>query len=183
MGKRAVVLAAGLATVTLALTGCGVSVHRGGENAATNPASGIWVSPTDGAGNISGSPEPVIPTTTLPRPPARPPAGQDALVARIQATVTGGCWQNAGVGNVYGAFDQHFWWLGECGDSAAQVAIELYPNAGRASASAHHPSPTSLLGRFLGGNVVVNVYPNASQTTLAQIASVPGLSPVPGFGA
>ena len=55
MTKRAVMLAAGLATVALALAGCGDSVHAGGENAAIHPSSGIWVSPTRSAANISGS--------------------------------------------------------------------------------------------------------------------------------
>jgi hypothetical protein len=175
--------AAGLAALTLALAGCGVSVHRGGEDAATNPASGIWVSPTDGADNTSGHVAPPTPVPTLPAtpPPARPPA-QVAIVTKIQAAVTGGCWQNAALGNVYGAYDQHFWWMGECGDTAAQVAIELYPTSTAASASAHHPSPTSLLARFLAGNVLVSVYSNAPQTVLEQLSSVPGLTPVPGYG-
>jgi hypothetical protein len=184
MAKRGVVLAAGLAAVALLLGGCGESVRQGGENAATHPASGIWVSPTDGADNISGHVGPPTPPSGPfpPAPPTAVPPGQIASVAKIQSAVSGGCWFNSALGNVYGAFDQHFWWMGDCYDSAAQVAVELYPTAADAAANAHHPSPTSSLERFLDGNVLVNVYSNAPQTVLAQLSGVKGLIPVPGYG-
>jgi hypothetical protein len=184
MTKRAVMLAAGLATVALALAGCGESVHAGGENAALHPSNAIWVSPTVGAENISGHIGPPVPPAEPPpatTPPAVP-AGQVATVTQIQAVVSGGCWQNAGLGNVYGAYDQHFWWMGDCGDTTAQVAVELYPSAATAGAQAHHPSPTSLLDRYQDGNVLVDVYSSAPQAVLAQLAAVKGLVPVPGYG-
>jgi len=184
MTKRAVVLAAGLATVALALAGCGDSVHAGGENAAIHPSNAIWVSPTFGAENTSGHKAPPVPPSgPFPaKTPTAVPAGQVATVSGIQAAVNGGCWQNSGLGNVYGAYNQHFWWLGECGDTTAQVAVELYPTAANATANAHHPSPTSLLDRYQDGNVLVDVYSNAPETVLAQLATVKGLVPVPGFG-
>ena len=49
-------------------------------------------------------------------------------------------------------------------------------------ANAHHPSPTSLLDRYQDGNVLVDVYSNAPQTVLAELATVKGLVPVPGYG-
>jgi hypothetical protein len=184
MTKRAVMLAAGLATVTLVLAGCGDSVHAGGENAAIHPSNAIWVSPTVGAQNTSGHETPPIPPAEpLPAtPPAAVPPGQLSTVTQIQQVVTDGCWQNAGIGNVYGAYDQHFWWMGECGDTTAQVAVELYPTAAAATAKAHHPSPTSLLDRYQDGNVLVDVYSNAPQAVLAQLGAIKGLVPVPGFG-
>ncbi len=184
MTKRAVLLAAGLATATLVLAGCGDSVHAGGENAAIHPSSAIWVSRTVGADNISGHVGPPIPAAgPLPAtPPVAVPAGQIATVTTIQTDVSGGCWQNAALGNVYGAYDQHFWWLGDCGNAPAEVAVELYPTAADATANAHHPSPTSLLDRFQGGNVLVDVYSNAPEEVLSQLGAVKGLVPVPGYG-
>ena len=105
-----------------------------------------------------------------------------ATVVKIQSALTSGCWENAALGNVYGAFDQHFWWMGGCGDTQAQVALELYPTVAAATANAHHPSPTSLLDRYIDGNVLVDVYSNAPQASLAQLSTVKGLTPVPGFG-
>ena len=176
--------AAGLATVALALAGCGDSVHAGGENAAIHPSSAIWVSPTRGAENISGHVGPPIPPSEpFPAsPPTAVPPGQVTTVTQVQSVVNGGCWQNAGLGNVYGAYDQHFWWMGDCGDTTAQVAVELYPTAATATANAHHPSPTSLLDRYQDGNVLVDVYSNAPQSVLTQLATVKGLAPVPGYG-
>jgi hypothetical protein len=183
MSKRGVLLAAGLATVTLVLAGCGDSVHAGGENAAIHPSSGIWVSPTVGAENISGHPGPVVPPAGLPAtPPVAVPPGQISTVTSIQTVVSGGCWQNASLGNVYGAYDQHFWWFGDCGNAPAQVAVELYPTVTAASVKAHHPSPTSLLDRFQDGNVLVDVYSNAPEEVLSQLGAVKGLVPVPGYG-
>jgi hypothetical protein len=103
-------------------------------------------------------------------------------VSRIQLAVTGGCWQNAALGNVYGAYNQHFWTVGGCGATAADLALELYPTAAAALANAHHPSPESLLDRYIDGNVLVDVYSSAPQTALAQLTSVNGLVPVPGYG-
>jgi hypothetical protein len=184
MTKRAVMVAAGLAMVALALAGCGDSVHAGGENAAIHPSSAIWVSPTDGAANISGHKGPPIPPAEpLPaKTPTAVPAGQISTVTNIQTVVNGGCWKNAGLGNVYGAYDQHFWWMGACADTTAQVAVELYPTAATATAKAHHPSPTSLLERYQDGNVLVDVYSNAPGNVLTQLATVKGLVPVPGYG-
>jgi hypothetical protein len=184
MTRRAVLLAAGLATVTLVLAGCGDSVHKGGENAAIHPSNAIWVSPTVGAENTSGHVGPPIPPSgPFPAtPPAAVPAGQVKTVTQIQQVVTDGCWQNAGIGNVYGAYDQHFWWMGECGDTTAQVTVELYPTAAAATAKAHHPSSTSLLDRYQDGNVLVDVYSNAPQAVLAQLGAIKGLVPVPGYG-
>lgn len=184
MVKRGVLLGAGLLAVAVLLAGCGESVHQGGENAATHPASGIWVSPTEGAENTSGHVGPLTPAVGPfpPSPPTAVPAGQVGTVLRIQTAVTGGCWQNAGLGNVYGAYDQHFWFMGDCGDTSAQVAVELYPSAASATANAHHPSPTSLLDRYIDGNVLVNVYSNAPETVLTQLSNVKGLTPVPGYG-
>jgi hypothetical protein len=184
MVKRGVVLAAGLATVALALGGCGDSVHQGGENAAIHPSSGIWVSPTFGAENTSGHVGlPTPPVGPAPAtPPVAVPSGQVSAVSRIQLAVTGGCWQNAALGNVYGAYNQHFWTVGGCGATAADLALELYPTAAAALANAHHPSPESLLDRYIDGNVLVDVYSSAPQTALAQLTSVNGLVPVPGYG-
>ena len=177
-------LAVGAAAVVLALGGCGDSVHAGGENAAVHPSSAIWVSPTEGANNISGHKGPPIPPSgPLPaKTPTALPAGQVSTVTHIQSAVNGGCWQNAGLGNVYGAYNQHFWWMGDCRDTTAQVAVELYPTAATASANAHHPSPTSLLDRYQDGNVLVDVYSNAPETVLAQLGTVKGLVAVPGYG-
>jgi len=184
MSKRRMALVAGLAAVTLAVAGCGDSVHAGGENAATNPSSGIWVSPTDGANNISGHRGPPIdyrpPVNSA--SPASLPAGQNASIGNIELGVRGGCWQNSGTGNLYGAYDQHFWWQGDCGDTTAQVAVESYPTVAAASVNAHHPSPTSLLDRYQDGALLVDVYSNAPQTVLSQLDTVKGLVTVPGYG-
>ena len=62
----------GLAAAALALGGCGVSVAAGGHNAATHPASGIWVSPTVGGGPISGEADG---QRSLPATPEHAPGG------------------------------------------------------------------------------------------------------------
>ena len=175
-------MAAGLATVALALGGCGDSVHAGGENAAIHPSSGIWVSPTVGAENISVMLAPQPPSAVPGHPAdggaARPGHRGDPDPVRRHGRLLAG----RPYGNVYGAYDQHFWWQGECGDTTAQVTVELYPTAAAASANAHHPSPSSLLDRYQDGNVLVDVYSNAPQTVLAELGTVKGLAPVPGYG-
>ena len=91
MTKRAAILAAGIATIAVALGGCGVSVDAGGENAATHPASGIFVSNTVGGAGISVKTNPTVvyqpPSST---PPASVPAGLTSAVADIESVVTGG---------------------------------------------------------------------------------------------
>ena len=104
------VLVASMATMAVALATCGDSVRGGGENASTHPASGIWVSPTVGAENISGHPGPPVPPPPAPNstPPVPLPAGQKSTVANVEVVVRGGCWQDANLGNLYGAYDQEF---------------------------------------------------------------------------
>jgi hypothetical protein len=184
MNKRVAVLVAGLATMTLGLAACGDSVKAGGENAATHPASGIWVSPTVGAENISGHPGPIVPPENVvsSTPPVPVPAGQKTTVASVEGVVLGGCWQNGNLGNLYGAYDQQFWWQGDCADTTAQVTIEQYPSVTAATASAHHPSSAALLDRYQDGAVLVDVYANAPLPVLTELGTVKGLVPVPGYG-
>jgi hypothetical protein len=185
MYKRAAVLVAGLATMTVVLGACGDSVRAGGENASTNPASGIWVSPTVGAENISGHlGPPVPPQQPLPSstPPVPVPAGQKSTVANVELVVHGGCWQDGNVGNLYGAYDQQFWWQGDCADTTAQVTIEQYPSVAAATAKAHHPSAAALLDRYQDGAVLVDVYANAPAPVLTELGNVKGLVAVPGYG-
>jgi hypothetical protein len=185
MHKRAAVLVAGLATMTLALGACGASVKAGGENASTHPASGIWVSPTVGAKNTSGHVGPPIPPPQPPptsTPPVATPPGQKSTVANVETVVRGGCWQNASLGNLYGAYDQDFWWQGGCADTTAQVTIEQYPSAAAAAANAHHPSAAALLDRYQDGAVLVDVYANAPLPVLTELGTVKGLVAVPGYG-
>ena len=109
-------------------------MDAGGENAATHPASGIFVSNTVGGGNISVKTNPTVAYQPPPStPPASVPAGLTTAVADIESVVTGGCWQDAHFGNVYGAYDQFFWWQGGCGDTIGQVTVELYPTAAAAA--------------------------------------------------
>jgi hypothetical protein len=183
MTKRAVLLATGFTGLALVLGGCGVSVASGGENAATHPASGIWVSNTVGADNVSGEAGPTVafdrPSSTA---PGRLPAGLVATEASIKSVVGGGCWQDAHAGNVYGAYDQLFWWQGACGDSVSPVAVELYPTVAAASSHVHHAAADALLGRFQGGAVIVDVYADAPQATLVELDRVKGLKPIAGYG-
>ncbi len=172
-----------LACTAVALSACGASVAQGGQNAATHPASGIFVSPTVGAGDVSAQPAPLPPyqpPSSAP-PPVLPP-GQLATVAAVQSAVHGGCWQDARAGNVYGAYDQHFWWQGNCWDTIGQVTIELYPSAARAAAAQYHHSPVPLLARYRDGAVLVDVYSNAPLSVVAALDAVAGLTPVPGYG-
>ncbi|MGH9105396.1 MAG: hypothetical protein ACRDZX_06080 [Acidimicrobiales bacterium] len=204
MGRRHSVVVAGVVTVCLALGGCGVGVAAGGENAATNPATGIWVSPTVGGANVSGHPNHHV-GYTLPsnKPPARLPAGLMATKSALQSAVSGGCWEDSHQGNRYGAYDQLFWWQGQCGDTIVQMTVELYPTARAAAAQAHHPANSDLLGyhgatrarlaryystdsallaRYRDGAVIVNVYNNAPLSVLSQVNSVKGLVPVASYG-
>ena len=145
MTKRTATLLAGALTAALALAGCGDSVAAGGANAATNPASGIWVSNTVGGGNISGHPNPTVPVT-LPasRPPASAVPGVARTISALKSAVVGGCWEGSRAGNVYGAYGQLFWWKGQCGTSAFMGAVyQLRPPPTRVARWA--PSATMLL--------------------------------------
>ncbi|HTV12795.1 MAG TPA: hypothetical protein VME20_13150 [Acidimicrobiales bacterium] len=182
MRNRALPPLASAAAISLALAGCGASVAAGGQNAATHPAAGIWVSPTTGPGNISGSPTPTVsylpPANT---PPKVSPPGLRATVSAVEAALTGGCWEDSHQGNVYGAYDQLFWWQGGCGDTVAMVAVELYPTVSGAEGAESHTSPDALLSRYRSGAVLVDVYADAPEAVLPQLNGVKGLSPVPGY--
>lgn len=166
----------------LAAAGCGVSVAKGGENAATHPASGIWVSPTVGAGNISGHPN--VPVRYQPPQstgPGSSPHHVPAALSKIESAVTGGCWQDSHQGSFYGAYDQVFWWQGDCGDTIAQVDVEIYPSAAAAAKAAHHGSPAALLRRYRDGAALVDVYSNAPFSVVSQLSGIKGLKPVQGY--
>jgi hypothetical protein len=184
MSSRRAALSAFLAAASLTLTGCGVSVHAGGENAATHPASGIWVARTVGGENIS---EP-YPTPTVPfqLPPNTPPKilapGLSATVAATQSAVTGGCWEDSHEGNLYGAYDQLFWWQGQCGDTVDQVTVELYPTVKAATAEVDHPTSNAVLDRYQDGAVIVDVFANAPLSVPSQLGAIKGLQPVAGYG-
>ena len=183
MPRRTTTLVSGLAVAALALGGCGVSVSAGGRSAATHPASGIWVSPTVGGGPISGAAPAGVPFQPPPStPPAALPAGLTSTVSDIQAAVTGGCWDNAHFGSVYGAYDQYFWWQGDCGDTFGQIAVELYPSATAATRQAHHPVTSAVLARYLDGAVIVDVYTSAPLSVISQLTRIKGLQPVAGYG-
>jgi hypothetical protein len=183
MRTRAVTWASAVVSAAMALSACGVSVAKGGENASTHPASGIFVSPTVGGADISAKPAPLPPyRTPSSTPPAVLPPGQTAAVPMIERAVTSGCWQDARAGNVYGAYDQHFWWQGSCGDTIGQVTIELYPSVAEASAAAHHVSSVPLLARYQDGAVLVDVYSNAPESVISSLSTLPGLVAVPGYG-
>jgi hypothetical protein len=106
-----------------------------------------------------------------------------ATTKAVESALKGGCWQDAHAGNVYGAYDQLFWWQGDCGDSAGQVTVELYPAVGVARSEAHHAAALALLTRYREGAVLVDVYSNAPLQVVSQLASVSGLQAVPGYGA
>ena len=183
MRRRVTTTVFGLAAAALAMGGCGVSVAAGGSNAATHPASGIWVSPTVGGGPVSGSPPPNVafqPPASA--PPAALPAGLTSTVNDIQHVVTGGCWDNAHSGSVYGAYDQLFWWQGDCGDTFGQMAVELYPSAAAAKGQDHHAVTSAVLARYIDGPVIVDVYTSAPLSVLSQLGAVKGLQAVPGYG-
>ena len=183
MTKRAATLVAGVTALLLALGGCGESVAAGGRNAATHPASGIWVSNTVGGGPVSGEGAPPatyqVPSST---PPASLPAGLSATVGAVKAAVTGGCWDDAHQGNMYGAYDQVFWWQGDCGDTVGQVTVEMYPSVHAARSEAHHGAASPLLARYLDRAVVVDVYVSAPLAVLSALGKIKGLMPVPGYG-
>ncbi|HYA45312.1 MAG TPA: hypothetical protein VED59_06880 [Acidimicrobiales bacterium] len=175
LAKAAMVSSATVALV-FALAACGVSVTRGGENSATHPASGIFVPLTVGGGDVSGHPSPTTPYTPPPStPPPALPAGEAATVSRIEAAVIGGCWQDADAGNVYGAYDQRFWWQGGCGDTAGQVTVELYPSVAAANSQVRHPSLVPLQARFSDGAVLVDVYSNAPLAVVSELGAIGGL--------
>lgn len=184
VNRRATVTVAGFAAAALALAGCGVSVAAGGENAATNPASGIWESNTVGAANISGHAIPNVPVSLPPsRPPASVPSGSASTVSALKSAVgSGGCWENAHLGNYYGAYNQWFWWMGQCNDTIAMVSVELYPSAADAARESHHSTDVAVLERYLDGAVLVSVYGNAPGPVATAISRVKGLKPVPGYG-
>ncbi|HTW07670.1 MAG TPA: hypothetical protein VME46_09175 [Acidimicrobiales bacterium] len=184
MGIRHAFKWAGLIAVSLGLAGCGVSVAAGGENAATHPASGIFVATTNGGGNISErAPAPTAPYQPPSNtPPKSLPPGLVATKRAVEAAVSGGCWQDSFHGNLYGAYDQLFWWQGDCGDTVAGVTIELFPTAAAAKAAAHHPTANALLGRYLDGAVLVDVFVNAPTVVPVQLKQVRGLRAIPGYG-
>jgi hypothetical protein len=102
-------------------------------------------------------------------------------VSRIEASVTGGCWQDAHAGNIYRAYDQLFWWQGSCGDTSGEVTVELYSSAAEAAAQAHHPSVMALQARYRDGAVLVDVYSNAPLSVGTELGGVRGLALVPGY--
>ena len=176
---------ASLAVLVLALGGCGDGVAAGGENAAEHPSTGIYVSPTVGAGNTSGHPIPPatvqVPSST---PPSPTPAGLVATASAVQSALASGCWENAHAGDIYGAWDQLFWWQGQCATSTGdQVTVELFPTVAAASAAAHHATADALQARYLSGAVLVNVFATASPAVLSNLSAVKSLRPVPGYGA
>lgn len=184
MNQRPAVLVAGFAALALVLGGCGVSVAAGGQDAATHPASGIYAAPTEGAGVVPGIKGRTVPTVAyrVGRPPASAPLGLVATAVAVKTAVTGGCWQDAHEGNVYGAYDQLFWWQGECGDTVGQVTVELYPTAAAAGSETAHRSDNALLARYRAGAVLVDVYANAPQWVVTQLTAVKGLKSLPGYG-
>lgn len=180
--KRALLMASGLLSAGAFVAGCGVSVAAGHDNAATNPASGIFVSNTVGGGATS---ERSLPTVTYELPPSKPPSslppGQSSTVKAIESAVTGGCWQDSHTGNGYGAYDQLFWYMGACGDTVAGVTIELYPSAAKAKAEADHTVGSPLMARYLDGAALVDVWSGAPVSAPGQLASVKSLQAVPGY--
>jgi len=183
MSKQGAIMVAGFAAAALALAGCGVSVAAGQQNAATHPASGIFVSPTVGAGNTSGHPIPTLPYKPPPStPPLSLPSGLSSTETAIEAAVKTGCWEDSHSGNVYGAYDQLFWWQGQCSDTVAGMDVELYPTVADANAQLHHASPMPLSARFHDGAVIVDVYANAPLLVLSEVSGVKGLVAVPGYG-
>jgi hypothetical protein len=99
-----------------------------------------------------------------------------------QALGKGGCWEDAHLGNYYGAYDQWFWWMGQCNDTVAMAAVELYPSAGAAARAAHHPSDTAVVARYRAGAVLVDVYGNAPSSVVSAVSKVEGMRPVSGYG-
>jgi len=175
--------AVSIASAAVALSACGISVAQGGENAAAHPASGIFVSPTVGGGVVSGQAAPLPGYRPPPStPPETLPKGQVEAVEVVQAAIRGGCWQDAHAGNVYGAYDQYFWWQGNCGDTIGQVTVELYPSVSQATVHAHHKSPVPLLARYQDGAVLVDVYYNAPGSVVVVLSGLKGLVAVPGYG-
>lgn len=184
MDRRAAGLVAGAICLAVGLAGCGQGVSAGAKNAAENPATGIYVASTTGAGNTSGHPVPPSPLK-IPsnRRPAHLPPGLVKTTLALESAVTGGCWENARAGDVYGAWDQLFWWVGECAASIGdQMTVELYPSAAAAMRAAHHASPDALQARYLSGAVLVDVFTSASPAVTSALSTVKGLSPVPGYG-
>jgi hypothetical protein len=110
------------------------------------------------------------------------PSGLSSALDDIQHAVTGGCWDNAHYGSVYGAYDQLFWWQGDCGDTVGQVTVELYPSVAAARGEAHHPVTSAVLARYMDGAIIVDVYTSAPLSVLSQLATVKGLQAVPGYG-
>ncbi len=181
--QRALLAVSALASAAFLVAGCGVSVAGGGENAASHPASGIFTSNTVGGGaDVSGEPAPPV-TYTLPnnKPPAVLPSGQTATAKAVEAAVKGGCWEDSHAGDLYGAYDQLFWWQGACGDTVAQVTVELYPSAAKSRAQDRHPVSQPLLARFLDGAVLIDVWANAPLSAVTSLSSVKGLQALPGY--
>lgn len=183
MTKSAFLTAVALISAALALTGCEVSTAGGNRNAATNPASGIFVSNTVGGGDVSQRFSPMVsfraPSNKAPSPL---PAGQTAAVKSVESQLTGGCWENSHVADLYGAYDQIFWWPGTCDDSVASVTIELYASAAKARASEQHPASSTLLARYIEGSVLVDVWGSSETAAVTTFNGLKGLQLVPGLG-
>lgn len=182
--KRALLAFSALASVGLAAAGCGVSVDQGGHNAATHPASGIFVSNTVGGGaDISAKSSPTV-TYQPPnnKAPSVLPAGLAQTEKAVEAAVTGGCWQDSHQGDVYGAYDQLFWWTGDCGDTVAQVTVEAFPSAAKAKSEQRHPTSSPVLARYIDGALLVTVWSNAPLSVTSALSGVKGLRALPGYG-
>ena len=181
--QRALMAVSVLASAGLFVAGCGVSVAAGGNNAATHPASGIFDSNTVGGGaDVSGKPAPPVPyNPPSNKPPAVLPAGLRATAKAVEAAVKGGCWQDSHQGDLFGAYDQLFWWQGDCGDTVAQVTVELFASAAQAKAEERHAVSQPLLARYLEGAVLVNVWANAPLSVVTSLSAVKGLVALPGY--
>jgi hypothetical protein len=181
--QRAFLAASGLVAAGLAVAGCGVSVAAGHDNAATHPASGIFVSNTVGGGlDISQRQTPPVKYVAPDnKPPAVLPAGLAAEVKAIRGAVKGGCWEDSHSGNNYGAYDQLFWWMGACNDTVAGVTVELYPSIAQARAESRHPVSDALAARYLDGGVVVDVWATAPTSAVDAVSGVHGLRALRGY--
>jgi hypothetical protein len=137
-----------------------------------------------GGNPISGQPSPRVPLTLPPsQAPSSAPGGSGRVLGAVrQALAKGGCWEDAHLGNYYGAYDQWFWWMGQCNDTVTMASVELYSSASAAARAAHHASDTAILARYRAGAVLVDVYGNAPGSVVAALSHVHGLKPVPGYG-
>jgi hypothetical protein len=169
----------------LAAAGCGVSVDQGGRNAATHPASGIFVSNTVGGGGAISTKH-AVPTVTYQPPNNKPPAAVPAGLAQtekaVEAAITGGCWEDSHQGDVNGAYDQLFWWTGDCGDTVVQVTAEAFASAAKAKSEERHATSSPVLARYIDGALLVTVWSNAPLSAVSALSGVNGLQAVAGYG-